>query len=78
MRTILVPLNVDAAMPPGGSTLFTTSGTSMGTTWSARLMLPPGADGAVVTRALQGELDEIVAQMSHWDEGSLLSRYNRA
>jgi thiamine biosynthesis lipoprotein ApbE len=78
MRTILVPVNVDAAMPPGGSTLFTTSGTSMGTTWSARLMLPPGADGAAVTRALQGELDEIVAQMSHWDEGSLLSRYNRA
>jgi len=78
MRTILVPLSVDAAMPPGGSTLFTTSGTSMGTTWSARLMLPPGADGAVLTGGLQRELDEIVAQMSHWDEGSLLSRYNRA
>ncbi|MBD8656521.1 FAD:protein FMN transferase [Oxalobacteraceae sp. CFBP 13730] len=78
MRTILVPLNVDAAMPPGGSTLFTTSSTSMGTTWSARLMLPPGADGAVLAQALQGELDEIVAQMSHWDEGSLLSRYNCA
>ena len=78
MRTILVPLNVDAAMPPGGSTLFTTSGTSMGTTWSARLMLPPGADGAALTAALQGELDEIVAQMSHWDLDSLLSRYNRA
>ena len=78
MRTILVPLSVDAAMPPGGSTLFATAGTSMGTTWSARLMLPPGADGAVLAGALQGELDEIVAQMSHWDANSLLSRYNRA
>jgi thiamine biosynthesis lipoprotein len=28
--------------------------------------------------ALQRELDEIVAQMSHWDGSSLLSRYNRA
>lgn len=66
------------ALPPGGSTLFTASGTAMGTTWSARLMLPPGADGAAIERALQGELDEIVAQMSHWEPGSLLSRYNAA
>ena len=66
------------ALPPGGSTLFAASGTAMGTTWSARLMLPPGADGAAVERALQAELDEIVAQMSHWEPDSLLSRYNAA
>lgn len=78
MRTVLVPLTVDAALPPGGSTLYTTSGTSMGSSWSARMMLPPGFDGAVVARALQTELDEIVAQMSHWDADSLLSRYNDA
>ena len=50
----------------------------MGTTWSARMMLPPGFDGDVIIRALQNELDEIVAQMSHWDAASLLSRYNDA
>jgi len=66
------------ALPPGGSTLYTASGTSMGTGWSARLMLPPGADGAAVKAALQAELDEIVAQMSHWEPDSLLSRYNAA
>ncbi len=66
------------ALPPGGSTLHTASGTSMGTGWSARLMLPPGADGAAVKAALQAELDEIVAQMSHWEPDSLLSRYNAA
>lgn len=66
------------ALPPGGSTLYQTRGTSMGTGWSARLMLPPGADGAALTLALQGELDEIVAQMSHWEPDSLLSRYNAA
>lgn len=78
MREVLVPLAIDAAMPPGGSTLYTTSGCAMGSTWSARLMLPPGADGAALTQALQGELDQIVAQMSHWDDSSLLSRYNGA
>jgi thiamine biosynthesis lipoprotein len=78
MRTVLVPLTVDAALPPGGSTLYTTSGTAMGSSWSARMMLPPGLDGAVLSRALQTELDEIVAQMSHWDTESLLSGYNNA
>lgn len=78
MRNVMVPLTVDAAMPPGGSTLYTTSGTSMGTGWSARLMLPPGADGAALDRVLQAELDEIVAQMSHWEAASLLSRFNTA
>lgn len=78
MRTVLVPLQVDLALPPGGSTLYGTAGTSMGTGWSARMMLPPGADGDAMRRALQGELDEIVAQMSHWEASSLLSRYNAA
>lgn len=78
MRTVLVPLTLDAARPPGGSTLYTASGMAMGSSWSARVMLPPGVDGAVLAQALQAELDEIVAQMSHWDPDSLLSRYNRA
>lgn len=78
MRDVLVPLEVDMALPPGGSTMYATAGTAMGTGWSARLMLPPGADGAALERALQDELDEIVAQMSHWESDSLLSRYNAA
>jgi thiamine biosynthesis lipoprotein len=47
----------------------------MGTTWSARVA---AADVGDVQAALQAELDAIVAQMSHWDDDSLLSRYNRA
>jgi thiamine biosynthesis lipoprotein len=49
----------------------------MGTDWSARLMLPPGTD-ANLDAALRHELDQVVAQMSHWDQDSLLSRYNAA
>jgi len=66
------------ALPPGGSTLYEAGGSAMGTGWSARLMLPPGADGAAIEAALQLELDEIVAQMSHWEPDSLLSQYNAA
>jgi thiamine biosynthesis lipoprotein len=40
-------------------------------------MLPGGAD-AHLQPALQAELDLVVAQMSHWEPDSLLSRYNRA
>ncbi|MBQ5949939.1 FAD:protein FMN transferase [Massilia sp. ST3] len=77
MRAVLVPLAIDPAPPPPGSVLRRAAGTSMGTDWSVRLMLPDGVDGAALARALQGELDEIVAQMSHWEADSLLARYNR-
>ncbi len=64
-------------MPAAGSTLHQAAGRSMGTSWSARMLVPPHLD-ADIDAALQRELNEIVAQMSHWEEASLLSRYNRA
>ena len=42
MRQILVPLSIDPAVVPGGSVLHAASGSTMGTSWSAQLMLPPG------------------------------------
>jgi thiamine biosynthesis lipoprotein len=77
MRAVLVPLEIDPAAPVAGSRLHSLGGTSMGTDWSARLLLPPAVD-ADLGPLLQRELDGIVAQMSHWDGDSLLSRYNRA
>lgn len=77
MRDVLVPLAIDLAPPPAGSVLRKAAGRSMGTTWSARMLVPPGVDSDLEA-ALQCELNEIVAQMSHWEEASLLSRYNRA
>jgi thiamine biosynthesis lipoprotein len=77
MRAVLVPLEIDPVLPPAGSRPHSVQGVSMGTDWSARMMLPPGIDADFGT-VLLGELDDIVAQMSHWDSGSLLSRYNRA
>ncbi|MFC0253607.1 FAD:protein FMN transferase [Massilia consociata] len=77
MRDVLVPLEIDLALPPPGSALCTAAGHSMGTSWSARMVVPAGT-GADLDALLQRELDEIVAQMSHWEQDSLLARYNRA
>lgn len=79
MRDVLVPLAIDPAPAPPGSRPLALSGTAMGSGWSVRLMQPAGAtDAADLRAALQAELDMVVAQMSHWDETSLLMRYNRA
>ena len=77
MRTVLVPLSIDPAAVPGGSVLHHASGSTMGTSWSAQLMLPPGVRSNL-GQQMQAELDGINAEMSHWDPASTLGRYNRA
>ncbi|RAK57349.1 FAD:protein FMN transferase [Phenylobacterium deserti] len=76
---IAVPLDIDpqAVRPPAG-VLHTLSGPTMGVAWSARFFAPPALDDARVSRALQGVVDEIVAQMSPWEAASDISRFNRA
>ncbi len=54
------------------------SGETMGTLWRVRAALVSGNDRDQVRAAIQHTLDEIVRQMSHWDETSLLSAYNCA
>ncbi|WP_275227592.1 FAD:protein FMN transferase [Novosphingobium album (ex Liu et al. 2023)] len=53
-------------------------GETMGTRWNARLALAADRDAAPLAGIIQARLDAIVAQMSHWEPGSLLSRHNRA
>ena len=77
MRQVLVPLAIDPAAPPGGSVLLDTGGSTMGTSWSAHLLVPPGVRSDL-RRQMQGELDGIVGEMSHWEPDSILGRYNRA
>lgn len=78
MRRVLVPLNVTSGLPAGGSVLRAAAGHSMGTTWSARYALEPGATADGLADGLQQQLDTVVAQMSHWEAGSNLSRFNHA
>jgi thiamine biosynthesis lipoprotein len=74
-RAVLIPQDLSPAVPPPGSRVHTFEGTSMGTTWSARVATNRADD---LRPPLQAELDTIVTQMSHWEPDSLLSRYNRA
>ena len=76
MRRVLVPLNISAGAPPAGR-IAATGGSSMGTTWSAKAVLADGFDSALA-RQLQASLDDVVAQMSHWEAGSNLGVYNRS
>jgi thiamine biosynthesis lipoprotein len=80
-RAVLIPTTIDPALPPAGSRAHTLGGTSMGTSWSARFMVPPTAPAGLeggLQRLLQAELDLVVAQMSHWEPDSLLARFNAA
>lgn len=74
MRRVLLPHAISSAPPPAGGAIADYRGTSMGTSWSARVVGGP----ADLAPALQAELDLVVAQMSHWEAGSDLGRFNRA
>jgi thiamine biosynthesis lipoprotein len=72
MRRVLVPLEVSGELPVMGSAVQRAGGRSMGTTWSVLAVdAPPGLQLAV-----QRVLDKVVAEMSHWDASSDLSRFN--
>lgn len=64
---------LDAAKPA----LLDLHGLTMGTRWSVKLVAAAGALPRL-ERGIQARLDEVVAQMSTWDPGSDISRYNRA
>lgn len=78
MRRVVLPLHIDDSAPPEGSVLREYAGLSMGTSWSVRLAAPAQALAGELQAGLQAQLDAVVAQMSHWEADSHLSRFNRA
>lgn len=58
--------------------LQTLAGETMGTIWSVRLSNPGFAPLEPVRQAIAQALALVVRQMSHWEAGSDLSRFNRA
>ena len=58
--------------------IATLGGHSMGTTWSVKLVVPHGRDLHPLHAGIQRQLDRVVTQMSTWEAGSDISRYNRA
>ena len=54
------------------------NGKSMGTTWTAKAILPHAVGTEQMRHDIQAALDGIVAQMSTWEKDSHISRWNRA
>lgn len=50
----------------------------MGTYWRVQFAAPPRTDTDSLVRAIQSRLDDLVAQMSHWAETSMLRQFDRA
>ncbi|WP_299687592.1 FAD:protein FMN transferase [Hydrocarboniphaga sp.] len=78
---VLLPLQFSAAAeagPGSGTRLYALQGQTMGTSWSLRCALDDRVDLVSLQRSVQAALDEVVAQMSTWDAGSDLSRFNAA
>src|SRR5471030_1134247 len=77
MRRVLLPHHISPDPAPAGGVIVALDGLTMGTSWAVR-MVAPSASSAGLKRGLQQRLDDVVAQMSHWDASSDLGRYNRA
>ena len=60
------------------SDIATLGGQTMGTTWSVKLAAARSRDLHPLHAGIQQQLDRVVAQMSTWEAGSDISRYNRA
>ena len=77
-RRVLAPHDIDPAVPAAGSVVREFRGLTMGTTWMVRCALPADNDSSTLSELIQSQLDRVVSQMSTWETGSDLSRYNSA
>jgi len=75
-RRVLLPPAISAETPMAEGRVHDFRGETMGTTWSARVVL--GADAPWLQQGLQQQLDAVVAEMSHWEPDSDLGRFNRS
>jgi FAD:protein FMN transferase len=75
---VLVPLAVRGEPPAWGQVVHALQGQSMGTGWSVRCVGPRELRLDRIARVIDSALAEVVAQMSHWEAGSDLSRFNAA
>lgn len=75
LACVLLLLPIAACHAPATTQL---RGPTMGTTWSATLVVPTDVDAGTLEHGIQAELDRVVAQMSTYEDDSDLVRFNRA
>jgi thiamine biosynthesis lipoprotein len=75
---VLVPQRIATRAPALGAQVHALQGVTMGTSWSVRVAGPRALALAPLAQAIQQELDLVVAQMSPWEPGSDISRFNQA
>lgn len=75
---VLVPWQITGTPPALGQSVHQLQGATMGTSWSVQLIAPAELQIERIEAAIVRVLDEVIAQMSHWEPDSLLSRFNRA
>ena len=77
-RQVVIPLRLRPPLNRRGNTVTALRGETMGTTWSVKLARQADLDCERLRSGIEQVLARIVAQMSNWDAGSDLSRFNRA
>jgi thiamine biosynthesis lipoprotein len=80
-RRVLIPTRI--APPPFLGALRTLAvkalgGETMGTTWSVRIAVVPGTDLAPLKRGIEAVLARVIDEMSPWEPGSHITRFNTA
>lgn len=80
-RQVLIPRTITSrslTRPRRDAYVAQLGGATMGTTWSAQLAVSASVSLPEIERRIVRELDRIIAQMSTWEAGSEISRFNRA
>ncbi|WP_292077403.1 MULTISPECIES: FAD:protein FMN transferase [Brevundimonas] len=75
---VLVPAIEGAPPRPPSDLIRSLGGQTMGTTWSARVIAPPGVGEEAVRTAIEEELATVVGLFSPWEPSSEISRFNTA
>ena len=76
---VLIPerLTPSAVAPPQGDHILL-SGAAMGTSWSVRAFAPSDQSPDALRSGIETVLADVIAQMSSWEAGSDISRFNQA
>lgn len=77
MTRVLIPAVIDPPSLPYGRRT-TLAGKTMGTIWSVQAFLPGALSPDAADLVIEGALGAVIAEMSQWEPGSFLSRFNAA